>query len=213
MKTRTTTMLLVLVLLGGAYLAQGQWYDGAYIDNRASTPGQAAAYGLGEVIRAQGQYNVDTSQAAINMTEAQNKDIQNREAWTKTYFEMRKMNKAYRDAEAGPRPSMEALVRYAEAGRPQALSPAELSTSGKIAWPGALQAPRYGSQRQQVEQAFAERAVKGVMPGDEYQKLYTLTNNMMADLKGHITSLAPDAYITAKKFLQSLIYEARQPAS
>jgi len=213
MKTRTTTTLVVLVLLGEAYLAQAQLEVGNYIDNRASTPGQAAAYGMGEVIRAQGQYNVDTSQAAINMTQAQSKEIQNREAWTKTYFEMRKMNKAYRDAEAGPRPSMEAMVRYAEEGRPNALSPAELTTSGKIAWPGALQASRYGSQRQQVEQAFAERALKGVMPGDDYQKLYTLTNNMIADLKGQITVLAPDAYMTAKKFLQSLLYEARQPAS
>ena len=213
MKSYLMTSLCMLAGLSGAYLAHGQYYGGAYVDNRASTPGQAAAYGMSEVVRAHGQYNLDTSAATINMTEAQRNEIQNREAWTKTYFEMRKMNKAYRDAEAGPRPTMEDFVRYAEAGRPNPLTPQELSTSGKIAWPAPLQTPQYGSQRAEVERIFGDRAAKGVLPGDEYMKLYELTNNMLDSLKRQITSMPSEMYVTAKKFLQSLAYEARQPAS
>jgi len=210
MKFSSLTTLCILAGLSGAYLAHGQW--GAYIDDRASTPAEAAAYGVGEVIRAQGQYNVETSAAAINMTQAQRNEIENRQAWTKAYFEMRKMNREYRAAEAAPRPTMEDLARYAEAGRPKALGPQELSTAGKISWPPALLDARYADQRGEVEQLFTERATKGAMPGENYRKLYELTGSMLDSLKGEIRSMPPSMYMAAKNFLQSLAYEGSQPA-
>ncbi len=89
----------------------GQYYDfyggyGGYPcgDNRATTAGQSFAYGIGDVIRSKGAYNLLTSQAAINATEAERNEIQNRELWTNTYFQMRREQRAAVAEERGPAP-------------------------------------------------------------------------------------------------------------
>ena len=66
-----------------------------------------AMNGMANVISAKGNYNLSTSAAAINMTQAQKNEIQNRQLSTNTYFEMRATNKAARANEAGPPPTME----------------------------------------------------------------------------------------------------------
>ena len=52
--------------------------------------GQAAAYGLSDVIRSEGYRNLQNSEAAKNWEDAKTLEIQNRMRWTETYFEMRK---------------------------------------------------------------------------------------------------------------------------
>jgi hypothetical protein len=118
MKRMTVGGLLIIGL--GASLALGQYYGGAYIDNSASTVGESYARGMADVVRSQGAANVMNSQAAINMTEAARRDMENREQWTDTYFQMRQKNKEYRAAEKRPRATREDWVRYAAAGKPEA---------------------------------------------------------------------------------------------
>lgn len=59
----------------------------------ASTAGQAAAYGLSDVIRSEGYANLQNSEAAKNWEDAKTKEIDNRQKWTNTYFDMRRTNK------------------------------------------------------------------------------------------------------------------------
>jgi len=64
----------------------------------------SAMNGMASVISAAGDYNLATSAAAVNMTQAQKQDIQNRQQWTNAYFEMRETNRRARAAERGATP-------------------------------------------------------------------------------------------------------------
>ena len=48
-----------------------------------------AMNGMASMISAKGDYNLSTSAAAINMTQAQKNEIENRQLYTNTYFDMR----------------------------------------------------------------------------------------------------------------------------
>jgi hypothetical protein len=193
--------------------AWGQYW-GRYPSYHASTAGESYARGFADVVRSQGQANLANSAAAINLTEAQRRNIDNREKWTNAYFEMRKSNKEYRDAERGSRPTMEQAVRWAQAGKPKRLSPGELDVvTGKINWPVLLTADRYGPYREPLEALFAERASAGALPWEALQKLDETADQMLADLKGQVREVPQMDYLAAKKFIQSLAYEAKQPSS
>lgn len=196
-------------LLALAAVARGQYYGGAYVDNRASTPAEGYARGLGDVIRSQGIANLANSEAAINMTEAARRGMENRKQWTDTYFQMRDANRKYRAQERGPRPTMEDAVRYAQLGKPEQLSPSELDkVDGQISWPIILQAPQYAPYRDKLDQLFSKRATLGGVTTEDYLEINRTTKDMLAALKQEVKEVPTDAYIAAKNFIQSLAYEA-----
>jgi len=209
---RGATLGAVLVALGanGWVMAQDYVYGGGYVDNRAATAGESYARGMADVARSAGAYNLATSEAAINMTEAARQGIENREQWTTTYFEMRKANRAYREAERGPRHSMEDLVRYAQAGKPSPMSPSELdSVTGGISWPPLLKIGRYDQPRGELEALFAKRATYGGLGFEDQTKLRKATSTMLASLREQIRDVPASDYMASKKFLQSLAYDAQ----
>ena len=211
---KTLTFCFALVLLVGGIMALAQDYAPYPTYYHSSTAAEGALHGMGDVARSAGQYNLTTSQAAINMTQAQKNEIENRDQWTNTYFQMREANKEYRDRERGPRPSMEAMVRYAQAGKPKRLSPSEVdSVSGKIAWPVMLQADRYASQRSELEQLFAKRADHGVLGLDDHLQIRKTTDAMLEKLKGQVREVPQMDYIAARRFVESLALEGISPSS
>src|SRR5688572_20771421 len=141
------------------YNGYGGYYGGSY---GGGTVAGSAMQGMASVISAQGNYNLATSAAAVNMTQAQKNDIQNRQEWTNTYFEMRATNRAATTAERGPPPSHEQIARLAAAGMPKPLTSHEVDpVSGQVAWPDLLQDNLFAQQRAQVEQLMAKRAQYG----------------------------------------------------
>jgi len=209
----------VVMLLAGAATALAQDYYG-YVDppygdyHHASTAAEGAMSGMSRVVRSAGQYNLMTSQAAINMTEVQRNTIQNRAEWADTYFQMRAANREYRAQERGPRVSTERLARLAQAGKPQRLSPSELdSVTGAITWPIILQAQPFAAYRTQLESLFAARASRGTLSAEEYVQADKTTKAFLASLKERIRDFPAPDYIEAKKFLESLAYEARIPTT
>ena len=70
-----------------------------------STPAGSYLTGMANAIRAEGEYNLNTSAAAINLEEAQRRDIENRKLWTNTYFEMRRINESYTHPKRPPVPA------------------------------------------------------------------------------------------------------------
>jgi hypothetical protein len=181
--------------------------------NNASTAGESYARGLGDVIRSEGEYNLNSSQAAINMTQARRASIQNQQLAAQTYFDMRKMNRAYQAEERGPRPTMEQIVRMAQSGMPKELSPSQLdSISGKINWPALLNTPTYAESRKKIEDVFAKRAKYGGMAFDDEQTLWQTTNAMLEQLNDQIRDVPPASYLASKKFIQSLAYEGQKPS-
>lgn len=192
--------------------ARAQYYGwgGGY---HASTAAEGAARGMADVIRSEGQARVDTSQAAINMTEARKNEIENRKQWTQTYFDMRRINREAREAESGPKRTKEDWIRLAQAGGPQRLSPSELdSVNGKLSWPILLRKDEYAKERAVVDRAFMNRATTGAISPDDYEAIRTATDSISETMKKEIQKVSSIDYITAKRFLKNLTFESRKPA-
>lgn len=203
-----------LVIAVGASLALAQYYGGAYVDNRAATAGESYARGMADVVRSQGAANLLNSEAAINMTEAARRDMENREQWTDTYFQMRQKNKEYRAAERRPRGTREDWVRYAAAGKPERLSPSELdSVTGKIKWPPLLTRSEFDASRADIEGLFAKRAAYGGGTWDDTSQITAAISTAEQELKNIISKVPSQDYMTAKRFLESLAFENRMPAT
>jgi hypothetical protein len=191
------------------YPGRGGWGDDGY---HASTAGEGYARGMADAIRSAGQYNLLSSQAAINMTQAQRQAVENQQKWTETYFRMREINEQYREKERGPRPTREDWIRYAQMGKPDRLSPGELDTvSGTIHWPTLLRTDSFARYRGELEQLFAERAQTGSISSEGVVKASQVTRAMLADLKGRIREVPTAEYLQSRKFLESLAYESQLP--
>ena len=215
MKTAIVSVALVVLAGGMLAWAQPRYNDGGSYGeyHHASTAAEGALRGVASVARSAGEYNLQSSQAAINMTEAQKNQIENRDQWTNTYFQMRETNRQARAAERGERPTMEDMVRYAQAGKPKRLSPSEVdSVSGKIAWPVVLQGDQFASYRDDLEGLFAKRADHGALGLDDHMNVNKTTKAMLEELKGQVREVPQMDYIAAKRFVESLAYEGRTPS-
>ncbi len=185
-------------------------YGGGWFGHTGGgTAAGSALNGMASVIGAKGDYNLSTSAAAVNMTQAQRNEIQNRQQWTNTYFDMRQTNRQARAAERSPTPTMEQLARQARLDAPKSLSPGEMDpTTGQIAWPSALQQPSFASQRTAVDHSFAARARYGGLDYAEQMKVRETIESMSDQLKEQIRQIPPQDYVACRTFLRSLLYAA-----
>ena len=130
---------------------------------RGSHPGTVAGsylYGLGDVVRAQGEYNLNTSAAAVNMSEARRREIENRKSYVDAYFYTRRVNQRERDAQiAKQREFNQEWLRMHAAMKPKRLEPMELNpVTGKLQWPVVLRSSGFQRQCAELQKLFFERA-------------------------------------------------------
>ncbi len=182
----------------------GGYYGGSY---GASTAAGSAMTGMANAVSAMGSYNLSTSAAAVNMTQARRNNIENQQAYTNTYFQMRAANQAYREAERGPRPTADQLARLARDGAPKPLSPSDVnSVNGEISWPPVLQQEGFASERVVLDQLSATMATHGSLSFSDQMAARKTVETMFASLKSQIKDIPPQDYITSRHFLRSLIY-------
>jgi hypothetical protein len=187
----------------GAY---GGWGTGG-----VTTAAGSAMNGMASAISARGDANLANSAAAMNLTQAQSQEIQNRQQATNTYFELRETNKAAQDAERGPNPTMQQLVSAAREGLPAALSPSQMDpVTGKVNWPDVLQADEFQSQRAQVDQLMAKLASHGSLSYTDRSSVRQVVEAMYHQMNAEIRQLTPQDYMTGRKFLNSLLYATTQ---
>lgn len=174
---------------------------------------QAAAYGLAKIIRAEADYQKESSLAAKNWADARKYELDNWKKWVETYYEVRRINREARAAERG-RPMTEAdYIRLAQIGKPRRLTPSEMDVvTGQLNWPLLLQATDFVAYRDMLDQVFSNRAYRGTMGLDDYVKAEQTAESMMDLLRGRIEEVRPAEYVVARRFLESLAYEARLPA-
>jgi len=192
-----------------------QW--GGYGFNRggyASTAGQAASYGMSEMMRAQGYQNLENSEAAKNWQAAKTLEMQNRMRWTETYFEMRKTNREARAAEDGPPVTHDQMIRMAKAGMPPRLGSTQLDpVTGHIRYPMALTAPQFAPYRNELDTLFADRASSGgSMQYEQFQQIQRTVSKFIDVLKENIDNFSASDYGRARTFLDSIANEARFPS-
>jgi hypothetical protein len=188
-----------VVAVGG-----GGWWGGTA---GGGTPAGSAMNGMASMISAAGDYNLSTSAAAVNMTQAEKNEIENRAQWTQTYFDMRAVNRAARAAERGPNLTMEQVARIAHEGAPTPLTPSQVnSVTGSVNWPALLQIEAFTPQRTVLDDLLAKEAAMGALGYPDQEKARDTIDAMMAVLKGMIRDVPSAQYLGARNFLRSLIY-------
>ena len=170
--------------------------------------------GNADFVRAAGQYNLNTSQAAINVETVKALATENRLRTTETFFEMRRVNRAARALEAGPLPTMEQVVRYARMGLPPRLSSRELDqVTGDIAWPIVLKDETYGDDTAYIEKCFRERASSAGLSFQQFTMVDDAFASLKEALKENVAKYPSAPYGAARTFVDSLQYEFQLPVN
>lgn len=176
----------------------------------ASTAAEGAMDGMANVVSAQGSYNLQTSEAAINMTQAQSQEIADHQQYANTYFQMRAQHDAY-EAKKHPRPTEEQLVHLAREGIPKGLPPGSYDKlAGTLQWPELLQYPDFAQQRKVVETLLKKKTDHGSLGIQDTQKFTQAIDQMVVTLKRGITKVPPQKYMTSYDFLKNLLYSTCQ---
>jgi hypothetical protein len=219
--TRATPFLASAIIFACVPIARAQVVVGndftpyaVFGGGHASTAAEGYANGMSNIIQSAGSYNLQTSQAAINVEQARSMNLDNRLKGTQTYFEMRKVNTASRKAEEGSGMSTEDSWRYAQMYVPKRPMPTQLDpVSGKIYWPTMLRDPRYDDYRNKIDQFFVQREVShGGIGYETYTQIVQVTNSLLDALKKNIDLYNNGDYVRLKNFVESLAYEAKFPA-
>ena len=214
-------VLTLILLSAGVLLAarpvQAQFYG--YSNNKASTVGESYARGVSDMVRSAAESTLLRSEAAINVEEARSKYLDNRLKGTETYFEMRRRNREYREAERGPRATSEQLFRLAHDKVPTKLSVSELDPlTGDIAWPLLLQRDEFSTYRDDLEADFGEWAsAQGQISSDVFIRVQKTAGDMSNVLKSNVRKyldmgVPTSDYLAAKNFLRSLLHHSRSGA-
>ncbi len=167
----------------------------------------AALQGMSQVISAAGQYNLATSAAAINMTQAESNQLRNN---------VQGVRDLLANAQHRPRGTREGTRPASHAGRtrPQGPrgAPAGLSASqidavtGALYWPAALQDAIFQAQRSAVDEYTAKWVKYGVLDYADQTQVRENIDAMFDGLKSQISSIPPQDYVACRTFLQSLLY-------
>lgn len=176
----------------------------------SSTAAEGWGRGAAAVIDAAGQYNLNTSQAAINYQQAYRMSLENSVTKAETYFTKRRINESYKESKKSPPPSQQTLADRARQGVPSRLSPEQFeATFGTLFWPAAFDDARFSVERTQLDRLMAERDAQGGVGSQHYREVVETTDALKAELQTMIDDLSPTEYVQAKKFLNSVAYEAR----
>jgi hypothetical protein len=180
----------------------------------ASTVEEGIGRGLGDLFRSGGLYNLYSSAAAINLAEARRRQIENDKSWVQAYFELRDYNSLKRDTQLKrDRGNPEEWTRLARSLAPKPLANRDLeAVTGKLRWPILLTAREFSPARATLEKLFADRAYRGTMGAEDFMTALHAANDMQATLREMIDDVPPKQYMAARRFLESLAYEAGQPA-
>ncbi len=170
-------------------------------------------YGMSDVIRASGEYNLYTSQAGVNNEEARSRYLDNKKKWTQDYFQMQeqrqKLDAQRREA---ARHSPEALNVAAKSALPRALPPDAFDPlTGHINWPETLLGSEFEGLRNEVERLLELRAKTSHGAGAK-DDLRAATQQMASLLRQQVANIPANAYMAARKFLDSLDYAVRTNA-
>lgn len=151
---------LLLALIANRANAQFNYYS-------SSTAAEGYQRGAAAVIAAQGQRNLDDSQARINNQDAYSMALDNSVKSVNTYWEKRDIfnqRQAQKNYETAQRRDS-----WLARNRLEPLSTAQFDrTTGAINWPQILMQPEFDSYRKVFDEMFKKRAVDGALTGDDY---------------------------------------------
>ncbi|HET6878757.1 MAG TPA: hypothetical protein VFI31_01225 [Pirellulales bacterium] len=219
MKAKLAVLLAATLLMpctASAYRRGGR--GGGYGGGAGSTPFGSAMAGMAMFTSAAGQYNLYTSQAAVNYQQAYQHYIQNRKLAVQTYFDLRRMNASYRAEQEmlHPHATPDEIAAFNQARLPEPLSGNVFDPGhGVIDWPPILRRSEFDDGRHTVEGLFTEWSSDPHESGlgtENCRNIQHAVADLGDKLHSEIKQFQPDEYIAASKFLRSLAYQARTPS-
>ena len=198
---------------GAGYGGMHGGYGGYGGTSHSSTYEEGVFRGLADFTRAIGDADYMSSLAGINRQESWSRYLDNRKKVAETYFEMRQINRAAREA---ARPQPLSLTQYAALAKQQAperMTEADYNrVVGRLAWPAVLAGEEFAAERTALDKAFAGRTARDVGVSTAFNReVRELTAQMQTKLRERLETMSPLEFIAAKKFLTSVSFEAQQP--
>ena len=191
--------------------AQTTFGNGA-LSTTTALDGGSYLEGVGAAAAGAGQYNLNSSMAAMYGEQTRSMYIQNYRNAIDARFAIKRANDLYRSEKfSKERVTPELLGRIIQAKLPDRLSAAEYNPrSGGLKWPAPLMAPEFSADRHAIAQAFAQRRPEDVGATSIFyrevsQRAERMHNTMVSEIEG----LPPADSIAARKFLKSIEFEAR----
>ena len=211
-----TNMARVRPLLNAGSLPVAQPYpyyrpNPHYYRRGGGTVAGSYLRGAAALTYSRGQYNRLTAEGRLIHAYADGQDISNHEQGARTYLAMRQAYRQAVAAERGPQATPADLKRFAAQGTPARLGPSELSNTGQISWPILLQAGEFAAFRAELEVAFARRAADGHVRLKDHVMVSRTAKVMLEALKTYVGVVDPMDYMAARRFIESLVFEARKP--
>ena len=221
MKAATTIAAAVslAIVLSAGYTATAQEiaigrtaYGQPYlVQHHASTWTEGYWRSQADWARGVGEYHQRMSIAAINNERARSARITNDVKSVEALFEARRVNREARALEAGPKVTQQQLVELARKRAPQRLAGDRFEPAlGKVFWPAAFDNKAYAAERTEIDRLMALRTIgEGGLGSDNYAKIKSASDRLQGKLQANIREMSGSEYVTAKKFLTSLTYEAQ----
>ena len=131
-----------------------------------------------------------------------------------TFYEKRKLYEGYRGLNTHKRPTQEDVIRYSKASVPQRPANFQVQQArGKIYWPEVLLEEEFSDCRIRLDSLFAQRKAESSTSGiNVSRQAQKVAIQMRSQLRSKMRQMTPADYLAARKFLESLAYEARFPA-
>jgi len=168
--------------------------------------------GVGAALAGAGQYNLNSSRAALYLEQARSQYIQNYREAIDARYAIKRANDVYRAEKfARERPSPELISRVIQAKLPDRLNVAEYNRrTGDLQWPAILMGPEFAADRQAIDRAFAQRRPEDVgMVSVFYHDVSQHAQRMHGTMLAEINNISTEDSIAARKFLKSVEFEAR----
>jgi len=210
----------IRVARGRVGVGRARWYRGvgavgAYrwgYGYRGTSAIGDARRGMADVIRARGAAAESASKATINYQEAQSRYIDNKLKWTKTYHERKRLGEAaQREKYARERAKRQKYLAKKRSTPHPRLTASQLDPyRGKIYWPELLQQSDFAKLRTELDELLILRAHTSTTP-DLGEKIFQRARAMQEILKEKIKTVPVHQYISARTFLNLLVYEGRHP--
>ncbi len=176
----------------------------------AASPNRGVNINIGSQ---QGSNILDVSKAAINAQTATAMALVNHLRGIETFFEGRRINKAARALEDGPRPTLEQVIKYSKMRLPRKLTDDQLDpNTGEITWPYVLTDSIYLEEEQVLQGHFHDRVEEGgsigFEKGEEVNGSVARITDLMKENKSKYES---GKHASALNFMESLRYEFYLP--
>jgi hypothetical protein len=194
----------------GVLAAAGSEARACHLGRRGSlgiNPVQAMAM----MSQAMAQYNLATAAAARNNELAYSQYLDNRRAAAEKRLAARWENESHRAEQRKAGITSEQREQTGRSHLPQRLNSEQWQPlSGTFQWPEALSGDGFAAERRRLEQLFAQRTREASGLGSSnYDEVRSLVRTMQGRLARQAKQLGVEEFSRARKFLESVAYEAR----